>query len=187
MRIGILDVNIKNKNPGQCWVCKQAIETGKLHSVVVMRYGKGQQAVFKLRAASGQAMTKKSGLKYRRLHLVDCLAKWLIALHHYRTEARRGRNGRPKGSGQLPQMSDEDRLVRRRLVRRRASTLRLVIKEEDDQRLVTLVERLKSLGEQMSVDVIEDMAHRDSKNIRLLNQKIRRVKEITDGEQTTAS
>lgn len=182
MRIGILDINIKNKKPGQCWTCKQGIETGKLHAVVVMRYGKGQQAVFKLRAASGQAMTKKSGLKYRRLHLEDCLAIWLISVHHYRTEARRERKGRPRGSGQLPQMSDEDRLVRRRLVRRRAATLRLIIKEEDDQRLVVLVGRLKSLGEQMNVDVIEDMTHRNSTNVRLLNEKIRRVKEMTDGQ-----
>ncbi len=179
MRIGILDVNVKNRQPGQCWVCKQKIETGELHAVVILRYGKGQEAVFKLRVAQGQAWTKKSGLKYRRLHLADCLAKWLIVVHHYRTEKRRERNGRPKGSGQLPQMSDEDRLIRRRLVRRRAATLRLIVNEDDDQRLVLLVARLKSLGKQMEVDVIEDMAHRDSENVRLLNVKIRRVKELT--------
>ena len=181
MRIGILDINIKNKQPGQCWVCKQRIETGELHAVVILRYGKGQQAVFKLRVAQGQAWTKKSGLKYRRLHLVDCLAKWLIVVHHFRTEARRERNGRPKGSGQLPQMSDEEKLVRRKLVRRRAATLRLIIKEEDDQRLIKLTDRLKSLNNQMEVDVIDDMAHRGSKDVRIINAKIRRVKELTDG------
>ena len=179
MRIGIIDINIKNKKTGQCWACKQDIETGKLHAVVVMRYGKGQQAIFKLRAASGQAMTKKSGLKYRRLHLEGCLATWLISVHHYRTEARRDRKGRPVGSGQLPQMSDEDKLTRRRLVRRRAATLRLILDEKDDQRLVVLVGRLKSLAEQMNVEIIEDMAHRNSTNIRRLNEKLRRVKEIS--------
>ena len=184
MRIGILDVNIKNRKPGTCWVCKQGIETGELHAVVILRYGKGQQAVLKLRVAQGQAWTKKSGLKYRRLHLKDCLAKWLIVVHHFRTEARRERKGRPKGSGQLPQMSDEDKLTRRRLVRRRAATLRLIMKEEDGPRLILLVARLKSLGKQMEVDVIEDMAHRDSENVRLLNTKIRRVKELTDGQPT---
>ncbi len=178
MRIGILDVNIKNKKPGECWICKQEIKTGELHAVVIMRYGKGQQAVFKLRAAQGQAMSKKSGLKYRRLHLADCLAKWLIAVHHYRTEARRERKGRPEGSGQLPQMSDEEKLVRRRLVRRRAATLRLIIAEEDDQRLVKLYKRLQSLGRLIEVDVIEDMARRGQKNIVSLNKKLRRAKEL---------
>ncbi len=178
MRIGILDINIKNKQPGQCWVCKQRIETGELHAVVILRYGKGQQAVFKLRVAQGQAWTKKSGLKYRRLHLVDCLAKWLIVVHHFRTEARRERNGRPKGSGQLPQMSDEEKLVRRRLVRRRAATLRLIIDEEDDQRLAKLYKRLQSLGQLIEVDVVEDMSRRDQRNIILLNKKLRRAKEL---------
>lgn len=178
MRIGILDVNIKNRKPGECWVCKQGIETGQLHAVVIMRYGKGQQAVFKLRAAQGQAMTKKSGLKYRRLHLTDCLAKWLITVHHFRTEARLERKGRPEGSGQLPQMSDEEKLVRRRLVRRRAATLRLIIAEEDDGRLVRLYKRLQSLGQLIEVDVVEDMARRDQRNIALINKKIRRAKEL---------
>ncbi len=181
MRIGILDVNIKNRKPGQCWVCKQRIETGELHTIVILRYGKGQEAVLKLRVAQGQAWTKKSGLKYRRLHLKGCLATWLVAVHHYRTEARRERKGRPKGSGQLPQMSDEDKLVRYRLVRRRAATLRLIMGEEDDQRLVILVERLKQLNNQLPVNVIEDMAHRSHTNRRLLNTKFRRAKEAIDG------
>ena len=179
MRIGILDVNVKNKKAGECWVCKQRIETGKLHAVVILRYGKGQQAVLKLRVAQGQAWTKKSGLKYRRLHLADCLAKWLIVVHHFRTEARLKRNGRPKGSGQLPPMSDENKLIRRRLVRRRAATLRLIIAEEDDQRLVTLYKRLQSLGQLIEVDVVEDMSRRNQGNIILLNKKLRRAKELT--------
>ncbi|KKN08716.1 hypothetical protein LCGC14_1054150 [marine sediment metagenome] len=183
MRIGILDVNVKTGKLGQCWVCKQVIEVKELHTVVIMRYGKFQQAAFKVAAAQGRARTKKAGLKYRRLHLKDCLAVWLIAIHHYRTEARRERKGRPKGSGQLPQMSTEDRLIRRKLVRRRAATLRLIMSEEDDQRLVVLVGRLKQLSAQTKVDVIEDMARRSEKNKRLLNQKIKRAEELTYGHR----
>ncbi|KKK87343.1 hypothetical protein LCGC14_2754200 [marine sediment metagenome] len=177
MRIGILDVNIKTGKPGQCWVCKESIEVRELHTVVVLRYGKFQKSAFKLAAAQGRARTKKAGLKYRRLHLKDCLATWLIAIHHYRTEARRERKGRPAGSGQLPQMTDEDKLVRYRLVRRRAATLRLILQENNDQRLITLVGRLKSLSAQMEVDVIEDMARRSPSSVRLLNEKIRRVED----------
>jgi len=179
MRIGILDVNVKNKKTGQCWVCKQRIETGELHCVVILRYGKGQQAAFKLAAAQGRARTKKAGLKYRRLHLKDCLAKWLIAIHHYRTEARRERKGRPIGSGQLPSMSTEEKLARKRLVRRRAATFRFILAEENDQRLTTLVERLVLINSQLEIGVVEDMAHRDNKNIRILNEKIRRVQDGT--------
>ena len=183
MRIGILDANRKTGRPGECWVCKQRIEVKELHAVVILRYGKVQQSIFKLRAAQGQAKSKKAGFKYRRLHLKDCLATWLIAIHHYRTEARSQRKGRPQGSSQLPQMSDEDRLARRRLVRRKAATLRLILKEEDDQRLVVLVGRLGSLESQMEVDVIEDMARRSESNKRLLNQKIRRGMELSDGHR----
>ncbi|KKK60158.1 hypothetical protein LCGC14_3027160 [marine sediment metagenome] len=181
MRIGILDVNIKTGKPGQCWVCKESIEVRELHTVVVLRYGKFQKSAFKLAAAQGRARTKKAGLKYRRLHLKDCLATWLIAIHHYRTEARRERKGRPAGSGQLPQMTDEDKLVRYRLVRRRAATLRLLIATEDDHRIVVLYRRLKSLGSQMEVGVIDDMARRDQENIRLLNAKLKRAKELVGG------
>lgn len=182
MRIGILDVNVKRGKTGQCWVCKKPIEVKELHAVVVLRYGKVQQQAFKLAAAQGRARSKKAGFKYRRLHLKDCLGTWLVAIHHYRTEARSQRRGRPAGSGQLPQMSDEDKLVRYRLVRRRAATLRLILKEEDDQKLAVLVSRLKSLASQMDIDIVEDMARRGAKNIRLLNDKIRRA---TDGQAGT--
>jgi len=173
MRIGILDVNIKRGKPGQCWVCKKPIELKELHAVVVLRYGKFQQQAFKLAAAQGRAKSKRAGFKYRRLHLKDCLAVWLIAIHHYRTEARSQRQGRPKGSGQLTQMSDEERLVRYRLVRRRAATLRLIMKEEDDARGRQLILRLRDLNKQLGEnEVIEVMSHRSSTEIRLLNEKI---------------
>ena len=181
MRIGILDVNIKRGKPGQCWVCKETIEVKKLHAVVILRYGKFQQQAFKLAAAQGRAGSKKAGFKYRRLHLKDCLATWLVAIHHYRTEARSQRKGRPAGSGQLPQMPDEEKLTRYRLVRRRAATLRLLIATEDDHRIVVLYRRLKSLGSQMEVGVIDDMARRDQENIRLLNAKLKRAEELVGG------
>ncbi len=181
MRIGILDVNIKRGKPGQCWVCKEPIVVKELHAVVVLRYGKFQQQAFKLAAAQGRAKSRKAGFKYRRLHLKDCLAVWLVAIHHYRTEARSQRKGRPAGSGQLPQMSNEDKLIRYRLVRRRAETLRLLIATEDDHRIVVLYRRLKSLNNQLEIDVVEDMARRDQTNIRLLNARLKRAKELVGG------
>ncbi|KKK69567.1 hypothetical protein LCGC14_2932730 [marine sediment metagenome] len=183
MRIGILDANRKTSRPGECWGCKNRIEVKELHAVVILRYGKVQQSLFKLAAAQGRARSKKAGFKYRRLHLKDCLGTWLVAIYTYRSEARSQRKGRPQGSSQLPQMSDEDRLVRKRLVRRKAATLRLILKEEDDQRLAVLVGRMKSLDRQMDIDVIENMARRSESTTRLLNQKIRRVMELPDGHR----
>jgi len=187
MRIGILDVNVKRGKPGQCWVCKESIALKELHTVVVLRYGKFQQQAFKLAAAQGRAKSKKAGFKYRRLHLKGCLATWLVAIHHYRSEARSQRKGRPAGSGQLPQMSDEDKLVRYRLVRRRAETLRLLIATEDDHRIVNLYQRLKYLNNQLEINVIDDMARREQTNIRLLNARFKRAEELINGQSTGTS
>jgi hypothetical protein len=87
-------------------------------------------------------------------------------------------------------MSDGDKLIRKRLVRRRAATFRLLITEDDDQRIVTLYERVRKLNGQLDIDVLEDMARRDSENVRLLNQKLRRaqtlLKESADGRTSNS-
>lgn len=173
MRIGRLDAMKKTGKAGQCWVCKKPIEIGKLHAVMMLRYGKFQEVAFKLAAAQGRARTKKTGLKYRRLHLDGCLGTWLIATYTFRSEARQA--GRPKGSGQLPEMTDSEKLARRRLVRRRAEVLRQIMATEDNTKGTQLVGRLKSLNEQLgSMEVIEEMSHRTQTELRDLNKKLRR-------------
>ncbi len=172
MRICRLDATRKTGKAGKCWMCKKPIKVGELHAVMMLRYGKYQESAFKALAALGRAMTKKAGLKYRRLHLKDCLATWTIATYTFRSEARRA--GRPKGSGQLPQMADEDKLARRRLVRRRAEVLRQIIGTEDDTRGRQLVDRLASINDSIGAEVIEGMSHRSQPEIRALNEKLRR-------------
>lgn len=174
MLIGILHGNTKVGRPGTCHVCKHRIEVGDLHVVIIVRYGKLQEAAFKLAVMQKRAWTKKAGLKYRRLHLQGCLSEWITFVYRSRTEARQKRKGRPKGTGQLPQMSDGWRKVRRRLVRRRAETLRQIMATEDGTRGRQLVERLKGLNEQLGVAVIEEMSHRTQTEVVALNKKLRR-------------
>ena len=180
MRLGRLDTMRKTGQASECRICKKPIEVGELHAVIMLRYGKFQEAAFQALAAMGQARTKKAGLKYRRLHLNNCLAVWAIAAHTFRSENRKA--GRPKGSTQLPEMSDEERLVRRRLVRRKAQVYREILAEEDDTKGRRLIERLKDLNEQLSVDVLEGMTRRSQPEIRVLNQKLRR---FMDGQGST--
>ncbi len=150
MIIGIIHINRKKGRPSQCRICKEAISTGEVHAVVIMRYGKGQEAVFKLRATQGRAMTKRSGLKYRRLHLKDCLAMWLVTVYHYRSEARRERKG---GRPPLPAMDSEERLTRRRLVRRRAEVLRQIDATDDNTRIAKLAHRLEEIQDKLEIPV----------------------------------
>ena len=150
MIIGIIHVNRKKGRPAQCKRCKEIITVGQAHAVVIVRYGKGQEAVFKMRAAQGQAWTKKSGLKYRRLHLKDCLAEWLGFTYIQRSEARRERKG---GRPPLPEMSPEEKLVRHRLVRRRAEIIRQIEATDDDVRIRALADRLREVQGEMTIPV----------------------------------
>ncbi|KKM21545.1 hypothetical protein LCGC14_1634350 [marine sediment metagenome] len=150
MIIGIIHVNRKKGKPAPCKRCKEVICVGQVHAVVIVRYGKGQEAVFKMRVAQGQAWTKKSGLKYRRLHLKDCLAEWLGFTYLQRSEARRERKG---GRPPLPEMSPEEKLLRHRLVRRRAEIIRQIETTDDDARIRVLAVRLREIQGKMEIPV----------------------------------
>ena len=180
MIIGIIHVNMKKGKPSPCRVCKVSISAGELHAVVIVRYGKAQEASFKLKAAQGQAWTKRAGLKYRRLHLKDCLAMWLAVVYHYRSKARReNKGGRPP----LPEMSAEDKLARHRLVRKRADIIRQLDTTEDSGRIIVLADRLTELQEELKVPVTPP--HKKNMNRQMVLSKVQKkinvAKEATDG------
>ena len=174
MLIGLIHTNIRRGRAATCRSCKQPIEPGDLHAMVVTRWGKAQVAARNLSMASGRIVTKKTGLKYRRLHLSKCLLDWLVITQTHKREYRREHQGRPQGTSQLPAMTSEERATRRRLVRRRAEVFRQILASEDELRLRTLVGRFVGLEKQLAIPVMEGMARRDSRLIGRLNEKIRR-------------
>ncbi len=171
MIIGIIHVNRKKGKPSICKRCKEVIDVGQAHAVVIVRYGKGQEAIFKLRAAQGQAWTRRSGLKYRRLHLKDCLAEWLGFTYLQRSEARRERKG---GRPPLPAMSPDEKLIRHRLVRKRAEILRQIIETDDNARIVVLADRLLGIQGQMEVPVTPPLKTNMHRNT-MLSQAQRKI------------
>jgi hypothetical protein len=178
--IGIAHINRKKGQPGQCKVCKGTIGVGEVHAVIVVRYGKGQEAIFKLRAAQGKAWTKKSGLKYSRLHLKNCLSIWFIAVYSRRTEARRERKG---GRPPLPAMSPEESLLRRRLIRKRADIIRQIITTDDNARVTVLADRLLRIQSELKVPLTphhEKNRHR-SMILSQAQRKINKAKEAIGG------
>lgn len=180
MIIGIAHINRKTKNPGTCKVCKGPIAVGEIHAVIVTRYGKGQEAIFKLRAAQGKARTKKSGFKYSRLHLKDCLAVWFIATYSKRREARAERKG---GRPPLPDMSPEERLIRRRLVRKQADVIRQIMATEDNARIRVLADRLGTVHEELKTPVTPPNKKNMHRKMILgqVQRKIHRAKEAVNG------
>ncbi|KKM68908.1 hypothetical protein LCGC14_1456180 [marine sediment metagenome] len=180
MIIGIIHVNRKKGRPGQCKRCKETIGVGKAHVVVIVRYGKAQEANFKMKAAQGQAWTKKAGLKYRRLHLKDCLSEWLSFTYLQRTEARREHKG---GRPPLPDMSPEEKLTRHRLVRRRAEIIRQIDATDDNIRIVVLADRLLEIQNQMEVPVTPPLKKNMHRKMILskVQGKINTAKEATNG------
>jgi hypothetical protein len=150
MILGIIHVNRKKGKSAQCKRCKGVINVGDVHAVVIVRYGNAQEAVFKMKAAQGKAWSKKAGLKYRRLHLKDCLAEWLTFSYIQRTEARRERKG---GRPPLPPMNPEEKLLRHRLVRRRAEIIRQIEVTDDDVRIRVLAGRLREVQDKMEIPV----------------------------------
>ncbi|KKL47586.1 hypothetical protein LCGC14_2334050 [marine sediment metagenome] len=178
MIIGILHINRKKGHSSNCRICKKAIEVREVHAVVITRYGKGQAAVFKLRAAAGQAMTKKSGLRYSRLHLKDCLALWLISTYTARTMTRRERKG---GRPPLPDMTDEDTLTRRRLVRKRAAIIREIVTSEDDARVLVLADRLLEIKAELKIPVTSPHAKNLHRTL-ILGKTEKRISEAKDGQ-----
>lgn len=181
MIIGILHINRKKGHPSKCRVCTENIEIREVHAVVITRYGKGQAVVFKLRAAAGQAMTKKSGLRYSRLHLKDCLALWLISTYSARTEARRERKG---GRPLLPNMTSEEALARHRLVRKRAAIIREIGASDDDARIRVLADRLLEIKAELKVPVTSPHVKNLHRKM-ILAQTEKRISEAKDGQART--
>ena len=177
MLLGILHANYKSKRPGTCRSCRGSIGLETLHVVVVTRYGKFQQEAFVQAVRRGDARSKKAGLKYSRVHL-ECLPSLIIAIHLFRSIARKERKGgRPE---RLPEMSDEDKITRRLLVRRRADTIRKLEGTDDDNRIRTLALRLQEIDSKLEVRVLPNCKSDNAKAIirnTKLNIKLRRVSE----------
>jgi len=178
--LGIMHVNRKKGRPGQCKRCKETIDVGEVHAVIIVRYGKAQEAMFKMKAAQGQAWTKKAGLKYRRLHLKDCLAEWLAFVYLQRTEARREHKG---GRPPLPSMNPEEKLIRHRLVRKRAEIIRQIDATNNSARIAVLAGRLLQLQGQLKVPVTPPLKKNMYRNIMLskVQGKINKAEEAVNG------
>lgn len=189
MFIGLLHANRKSKKDGECRQCRKPIRAGELHALVMTRFGKVQELIKGLRAAqeykkrdryeepTGRPIGKKEGLRYSRIHMT-CLAIWMIGYYtrksEWRKEHRRG--GRPKGTGVLAGLTTEEKLARRRLVRRRAELLRKITKEEDKEPLLKLVRKLRDVEGRMDIPVAEKLARRHpeaAKQLRRKDQMIR--------------
>lgn len=190
MFIGLLHANKKVGKPAKCKQCKEPIDVGELHALVMTRFGKVQESVKNLRATqestkrdqfeepTGRRIGKREGLRYSRLH-VACLAKWLIVYHLYKSEWRKEhrKGGRPEGTGTLHQLSDETRLLRRRLVRRRAELYRQVLATDNDTRLEQLTQMILTLAreiESTGVKVVDKMSRRDGQRTKAIHGKLRR-------------
>ncbi len=184
MFIGLLHANKKSKKDGECRQCKKPIKAGELHALVMTRFGKVQDLIRGLRATqeskrrdkyeepTGRPIGKKEGLRYSRIHMT-CLAMWMLGYYtrksEWRKEHRKG--GRPAGTGTLSRLTTEEKLARRRLVRRRAELLRRIVKEEDKEPLLSLVQKLKYVEEQMGIPVAEKLARRHPETIKQLRRK----------------
>lgn len=157
MLIGILHANHKRKENAICQQCKEPICVGDLHTLVVLRYGSTQKKVAKAR---GQTRPR-AGLLYRRVHL-QCLAVWTLVRFMNRSEARaEHRGGRPAGSGIM--LPSEDKLARKRLIRKRAALLRKLLATDDKEECRQLYAKAKAIREQIQgtgVDLCGRMARR---------------------------
>ncbi len=158
MILGILHINQKRGKEAYCRQCKGPIKSGDIHAVIVLRYGKAQKRIAEVRGKTGRA-----GLLYHRVHL-QCLAAWALEAYMRKSDARRERRGgRPVNSGiQLP---DEDKTIRRRLIRKRAALLRQILAANDKEEIRRLYDQAKVVREQIQrtgVDVCLEMARRDN-------------------------
>src|SRR3990170_6174955 len=134
MIVGLLHWNRKTTKPGRCASCKDTIPVGEHHCIVFTVYGKAQQRIRQVRQRSaaaephpedargepiGRAIGKREGLHFVRLHMA-CLSSWVTDystnISEWKREHRKG--GRPRGASVLAGLSEEERLHRRRLVRR---------------------------------------------------------------------
>lgn len=189
MFIGLLHVNKKITETALCQHCKELIKVGELHALVMTRFGKVQEAVQKLRRASlkrdkfeeptgKRRVGKREGLRYSRLHMA-CLGKWMIVYHLHKSEWRKEhrRGGRPDGTGALHQLSNEVKLHRRRLVRRRAELYRQILITEDPIKLEQSAKKLIALKveiEATGVGIVKLMNRRDEQRTKIIHEKLKR-------------
>ncbi|KKK98106.1 hypothetical protein LCGC14_2646080 [marine sediment metagenome] len=159
MILGILHTSQKKGKEAYCRQCNGPIEVKDIHALIVLRYGKAQKIVAKIRKGGGN----RTGLLYHRVHL-QCLAAWALETYMRKSDARKERTGgRPTNSGlQLP---DEVKLVRRRLVRKRAALLRRILATDDKEEIACLYTEagaIRSKIQDTGIDVCLEMARRDN-------------------------
>src|SRR3990172_5853559 len=176
MLIGIIHINAKRKRDSKCRICKEDIKVGTVHAVIILRYGNRQKSIQDYRKSQGKKVKSHTGLSYRRLHLSDCLAKWLIATNLARSLARRERKGgRPLGTGALAKLEPVDSERRHKLLRKRAAIRRQIVSSDDPFRLQQLFERLKPIdAELMSIEPLNTkMIRQDPEVLRSIAAKRR--------------
>ena len=189
MFIGLLHANKKSKKSAPCRQCKKPIKAGELHAIVMTRFGKVQKFIRGLRASqeskkrdkfeepTGRTVGKKEGLRYSRIHMT-CLAMWLIGYHTHKSEWRKEhrKGGRPGGTGALAELAEEEKLARRRLVRRRAELIRRIATEEDEEHLLKLYTECKDVEKQIDIPVLHKMARRSPEVIKQVQRKEAAIK-----------
>src|SRR3990167_3164209 len=92
---------------GPCTVCEQDLPAGEVYGTVTLRLG--------------QTKAGKSRWASAKVHLSECLAKWVVMDYvrfTYKREKQRG--GRPVGTGLAQRLDPEQVVQRKHLVRTRA-------------------------------------------------------------------
>jgi len=187
MIIGLLHLSKKSHRAGRCALCKGTIDVGDLHNIVYTVYGKAQQRIREVRQLSeagkrgqyeeptGRVIGRREGLQYVRLHVV-CLTNWQLAYGVQVSEWRRThrKGGRPKGTGMLAELSEDEKLVRRRLVRRRADLLRRILNETERRKLASLYRILLDVDGKLGGEksMVVGMIRRSRESLKVLNMKL---------------
>jgi len=155
-----LDAIILNHNRKErpCKECKRAIEPGTDNLMLMCRGRKG-------------------GRYYVYLHPC-CVLTMLWRERERRRVKDRKASGRPAGSGRVV-LSPELAKERHKLIRARARLIRLLVVEEDEDRiceLVTQARRLKGRITEILPLQVEKPGHRSAESVRIVNEKVDRAK-----------
>lgn len=121
--------------------------------------------------------TKQGKRYFRNVHLI-CFASWANWLLEYREE--HVVPGRPPGSGQLAQLDDKAKKERRSLVRARAYTIKLFMRETDTQicrNLWARKEELEQLIEDTGIPIMRNLSqHRTQEDAQAVVDKAERIR-----------
>ncbi len=141
-----------------CDLCEKEIAEGLIYSTVAIYFGLSK-------AGKGRYKTLK-------LHMTNCLALWMIkdyADHKERVKDRRG--GRPPGTGL--DLEPELKLKRKKLVWRRAYTLRQFLLEDNTEKARSLIQKAVDIDKEIRAiaPISTIMNRRDPQKARAIKGK----------------